>query len=254
MLYTVASDFHQNAAALDYIFDNFSDTQIVLLGDFFDTHGGQGMADAKTMATSLINHVNAAPIKPILLTGNHDNFIIGSAFMDDVEFQTWMMNGGKETLRQLGYHGAKSLHQVSDFLNTQYPDLLAVLKSGKYIVDEENILFVHAGVDWNTPDPIRDTNPDLATWIREGYLFDGPGSRKPHRNTIDKTIVSGHTPIQNFDRSKTDAWVMHHPLDKPGVNRYLIDGGSGSGATNAHVNILQFNELGQLTHQEAFGL
>lgn len=254
MLYTVASDFHQNAAALDYLFQKYSDTQIVLLGDFFDSHGSKNVADAKTMAASLVNNVTNAKIAPILVSGNHDDFIMGSAFMSVTDFETWMINGGKETLRQLGYHGSKSLSQVADFLNTHYPDVLAVLRSGKYIVDEPNILFVHAGLDWSVPDPIHQTDPDVATWIREGYLFESANSRRPHQNLINKTIVSGHTPIQNFDRTKNDAWTLHHPLDPKGVNRYLIDGGSGSGADNEHVNILQFNELGQLVHQEAFGL
>lgn len=255
MTYTVASDFHQNVAALDYIFENYADTQIVLLGDFFDTHDEKSVSDARDMADHLIQHWHAADVKPIIVTGNHDQFIIGSAFMDDLEFQTWMINGGKQTLRQLGYRGAKSLYQVSDFLNTRYPDLLAVLKSGRYIVDEPNIVFVHAGLDWDTADPIQDTAPDIATWIREGYLFESPEAHsRPHYNPTGKTIVSGHTPIQNFSRDKDDIWVMHHADDLPGVNRYLIDGGAGTGEPNAHVNIVQFDDYGRLISQEAFGL
>lgn len=254
MIYTVASDFHQNAKALEYLFQKYGDTQIVLLGDFFDSHGGTDVADAKTMVIALVDLVNQAKIKPILVSGNHDDFITGTACQQPFYFENWMANGGKITLRQLGYTGSKNISAVSYFLQTNYPDVLALLRSAHSIVDEENILFVHAGLDWSKPDPIHDTDAGVATWIREGYLFESESSRRPHRNSINKTIVSGHTPIQSFDRFKNNAWVMHHPLDPDGVNRYLIDGGSGSGMSNAHVNILQFNDLGQLIHEDQFGL
>ena len=255
MTYTVASDFHQNVAALDYIFENYADTQIVLLGDFFDTHDEKSVSDARDMADHLIQHWRAANVKPIIVTGNHDEFILATARGDNFMFQGWMANGGKKTLRQLGYHGAKNIHAVSEFLTQRWGGLLDVLRHGQPIVDDENIVFVHAGLNWDTADPIHQTSDDDAMWIREDYLFDHDDVHDgPHYNPTGKTIVSGHTPIQNFSRDKDDIWVMHHADDLPGVNRYLIDGGAGTGEPNAHVNIVQFDDHGRLIKQEAFGL
>lgn len=254
-IYTVASDFHQNVQALTYLFDHYSDTQIVLLGDFFDTHGGSDH-NANDMRHELVKLVDKAPIKPFIITGNHDDFIIGTSFYKSEQFDNWMLNGGKTTLRELGYRGSKNLYAVGDFLNEHCKGLLDTLKMGKYIINLEYITFVHAGLDWTVQDPIHETLPDIAMWIREPYLFQGRdeyGRLIAHENLVNKTIVSGHTPIFTIDHnSNKKIMTLHHPNDTAGINRYLIDGGSGSGVDSAHVNIVQFNDQGVLINEDKF--
>ena len=72
----------------------------------------------------------------------------------------------------------------------------------------------------------------------------------PHRNFTNKSIVSSHTPQQFFDKNETtythDIVTLHNINDPKSINRYVIDGGSNSGAPNQHVNIVQFDMQGNL--------
>ena len=266
--YTVASDFHQNAKALQYIFNNYENTQIVLLGDLFDTHGDSRMNDAKTMAETLINCYNHAPIKPLLIRGDHDDFIIGASENNSKTVKTWLYNNGRKTLRQLGYSDNEfKVNLISDFLNANYPELIKILKQSKLIINKPNILFVHGGLNWSKAHPITETTPQDAMWLREKYiyarwyyllhdytnlsfLFNHPS---PHRNTIGKTIVSGHTPTYLVDlASDGNIVTLHHKHDPKNINRYLIDGGSGHSFKIAHLNIAQFNDKGKLISQESY--
>ena len=247
--YVVASDFHQNAKALKYMFDRYPDDQIVLLGDFFDCIKND---DALTMAKTLVDCVTQAKTPPMLVVGNHDAFLYDTVmYHDPVALSDWLANGGVKTLREFGYRGAKSVTAISLFFKDNFADLLHVLSMGRYLINDPNIVFVHGGLNWSIPDPLQSL-PQEMMWLRESYLFDRLSGIGPHRNLLDKTIVSGHTPIQNFDRHKMSIWKLHHPDDIPNVNRYLIDGGSGSGADNAHVNIVIFDEKGTLISEEAF--
>lgn len=266
--YTIASDFHQNAAALKYLFEKYHDTQIVLLGDFFDTHGSTQMADAKTMAKTLVDCYQNAKIKPWLIRGDHDDFIIGTAACKHKSLSTWRLNNGKKTLKELGYHKKfNAINDVADFLNATYPELIAILKQSRFIIEKPNIIFVHGGLNWSKSDPISDTSHLDAMWLREKYIYGSMYNwlnnytsfasfwKHPpyHRNTTEKTIVSGHTPTFNIDSNADgNPLTLHNVRDPKNINRYLIDGGSSYRYSIAHVNIVQFNEQGQLINQEAY--
>ncbi|MFZ2967121.1 MAG: metallophosphoesterase [Leuconostoc falkenbergense] len=266
--YTIASDFHQNAAALKYLFEKYHDTQIILLGDFFDTHGSTQMADAKTMAETIVTCYQNAKIKPWLVRGDHDDFIVGTAAGKHKSLSTWRLNNGKKTLKELGYHGGfNSINNIADFLNTAYPELIAILKQSHFIIAKPNIIFVHGGLNWSKSDPISDTSHSDAMWLREKYIYGSIYNwlnsytsfasfwKHPpyHRNTTEKTIVSGHTPTFNIDSNADgNPLTLHNARDPKNINRYLIDGGSSYRYSIAHVNIVQFNEQGQLINQEAY--
>lgn len=259
MEYYVVSDLHQNVNALKRLFRQApSSAQIVLLGDFFDHFVGAETTNAKEFAQTLLQLVASRDIKPIVLRGNHDNFIIGTANHNREAFEDWLANGGRNTLQELGFYHSVSSYQalfsVALFLHNQYADLLQFLNDSQIIVNEQNILFVHAGLDWSRPEPIHQTSEEFATWVREDYLFEGRdefGRLIAHRNLINKTIVTGHTPISSIDHLPNNRILkLHHPDDLENVNRYLIDGASGSGQKSAHVNLTVFDSTGRLIHEE----
>lgn len=257
--YYVVSDLHQNTATLKRLFKQPPcSAQIVMLGDFLDHYVGAETTNAKEFVQTLLYLVASRDIKPIIIRGNHDDFVIKTINHDRQAFEDWMANGGRNTLQELGFYHSVSSYQalwsVAQFLQNQYPELLQFLNDSKIIVNEQKGYFVHAGLDWSKSDPIHETSEEFATWVREDYLFQGRdeyGRLIPHRNLINKTIVSGHTPIPSIDHFKNDRVLkLHHPDDPVGINRYLIDGASGSGTKSAHVNLTVFDSSGKLIHEE----
>lgn len=232
MLTIFASDFHENATALDQILRHYRSEQLVLLGDYFDSRQGQTKQMA-TMLTDLMEGRYQLTHEPLLVRGNHDDFILGTIDGDELAYQTWLFNGGTQTLRHLGYrHSFAQQHQVSDFLTTNYAQVVAFLRQSQYLIETDEFIAVHGGLDWSLDDPRQTPDTDM-TWLRDEYLGDLPA--QPHPNLLNKVIVSGHTPVQNFQNS---ADIMTLQADAQDVPRYLIDGGSNSGAPTGRVNVL----------------
>lgn len=231
MLTIFASDFHENASALDQILRRYRSEQLVLLGDYFDSRQGQTKQMA-TVLTDLMHGDYQLTHEPMLVRGNHDDFILGTIDGNELAYQTWLFNGGKQTLRHLGYHHSFTQRRVSDFLTTHYAPVVAFLRQSQYLIETDEFIAVHGGLDWSLDDPRQTPDADK-TWLREEYLGDLPA--QPHPNLLNKVIVSGHTPVQNFQDS---ADIMTLQADAQDVPRYLIDGGSNSGAPTGRVNVL----------------
>lgn len=253
--YTVAGDFHGNAHALETILKQYKNTQIVLLGDFFDSNNpyepekSDNLAMAKVL-TKLQTNQYDLPIKPIIIRGNHDEFMRQTSLGDDFALQTWLINGGSRTLKELQYK--QSLHDtehIRQFLNSKYAQVMNLFDNALLSYETDDIIFVHAGLNWDVSDPVNDTDDNTKMWIRDEYYYEADGIT-PHRNFTNKSIVSGHTPQQFFDKNETtythDIVTLHNINDPKGINRYVIDGGSNSGAPNQHVNIVQFDMQGNL--------
>jgi hypothetical protein len=233
--YIFAGDFHENATAIDTILRQYQNDQLVLLGDYFDSRHG----DAKGMAqvlTKLSRGEYSLAFDPMFVRGNHDALLLGTIDNDYLDYKTWLANGGKSTLRQLGYRQSFSQQgHIRDFLLTNYPDVIDLLRQSVYSVETDDFIAVHAGLDWNLPNP-RQTPPDDMMWLRDEYLGDLPDNPRP--NLLHKIIVSGHTPVQNF---QSNADIMTLQADAQDTPRYLIDGGSKSGAHNGRVNVLELH-------------
>lgn len=239
MNYVFAGDFHENAAALEYILVNYSDEQIILLGDFFDSYHGDASGMARVLSKLYHNEYKLA-YEPIIILGNHDEFILGTANRSVLDYQTWMINGGRKTLKHLGYKGStNSLEKVARFLNNQLADVINLLEKGTYMYETDKTIAVHGGIDWELDDP-RDTPDDEKVWLRDEYLGELPDN--PHPNDLGKVIVSGHTPVQNYQDGASIIKMKANEYEEP---RYLIDGGSKSGNINGRVNILILDEEGK---------
>lgn len=246
-LYAFAGDFHEDAEALDKFLVAHKEDQIVLLGDFFDSYGGdtQGML---TVLEGLLKGDYNLNYEPVVIRGNHDDFIIQTANRDSFAFDTWMINGGKKTLRNMGYKGSvHNLEHVARFLNSDMAWLMNFLDKTVYSWETDNIYAVHGGLDWELVDP-RDTPNDEKTWARDYYLGDLTHN-KPHHNDLGKVIVSGHTPVQNYTTG--DISIIEMKADENDVPRYLIDGGAKSGA-EGHVLELVLDEAGKVVARSKY--
>lgn len=239
MNYVIASDFHEDASALEYILVNYSTDQIVLLGDFFDSYHGDASGMAKVISKLYRNEYKLA-YEPIVVRGNHDEFLLGTANRDVLDYQVWMLNGGKKTLKHLGYKGStNSLEKVARFINSELADVVNFLEKAKYMYENDVLIVVHGGLDWELDDP-RNTPDADKVWMRDEYLGELPDN--PHPNDLGKVIISGHTPVQNYQNGASIIRMQASEYDVP---RYLIDGGSNSGASNGRVNILILDTEGK---------
>jgi serine/threonine protein phosphatase 1 len=94
----------------------------------------------------------------------------------DIEYM-WRMNGGERTLNSFHAAIVKDIPEVYlQFIDDMHICLIL-----------EDYILVHAGLNFNSPDPLEDESPMV--WIRDWY-------GDIDRNWLgEKVIVHGHTPI-----------------------------------------------------------
>lgn len=122
-----------------------------------------------------------------LLKGNHEDMIF-----DSIDLENWT-NGEPETLSSFGIKHLKNLKStyINWFSNLKYYD------------EKENIIFVHAGLNFNFENPLEDKKSMM--WIQNWY------SSIDYNWLSNKAIIHGHAPIKRkqiekmlleFDTSK----------------------------------------------------
>ena len=168
--------------------------KIYCLGDYIDRG-----PDSKSVV-DLILSLRENRYNIHTLRGNHEQM-----FMDSVrgfsDLVLWMSNGGESTLR--------SFNIISfDELSPHYQRFF---KHTKYYIRKENVIFVHAGIDWSVKNPLKDKYSML--WRRE--LFNS-------EPTDGIRIIHGHTPISlnSIRRSLTSRYIN---IDNGCVYKYYED-------------------------------
>ncbi|KRM10568.1 metallophosphoesterase [Paucilactobacillus suebicus] len=252
MNYTFIGDVHSAADDLVAVLDDdtIQSSKIVFLGDYIDGVS-ERYVDGNTIPMLLeplrvldiiMDRVNQCG--DVALLGNHDNFWVQTANFDEIEYQTWKLNGGVLTWRNLGIHST-NLAGVANALNDQQLGIYTKFLAQLPIVWEANQLFaVHAGVRWGKGLGQQAKNDLL--WIRNDYFFDGEASSDNwHHNDLGKVIVSGHTPVQFLN----GIGFIKMQADKNDVPRYLIDAGSRSGAENGGIFALTLDEVGNVVQK-----
>lgn len=178
-------DVHGEADCLEQLwakiaFDDAHDL-LVFLGDYID----RGPAPVRTLQfvqrqTEKYRNVHA-------LMGNHEAMML--SYMDAYglgctllgQFDLWLANGGKITRKQLAALPAAEAKALTEFVR-QRPI------SFRTTHEEEEILFVHAGVN-----PAAEDSREDMLWIREAFFMGYYG---------DTVVVVGHTPTQMLRRDR----------------------------------------------------
>ena len=178
-------DVHGEADCLEQLwtriaFDDAHDL-LVFLGDYID----RGPAPVRTLQfvqrqTEKYRNVHA-------LMGNHeammlsyvDAYGLGCTLLG--QFDLWLANGGKITRKQLAALPAAEAKALTEFVR-QRPI------SFRTAHEEEEILFVHAGVN-----PAAEDSREDMLWIREEFFMGYYG---------DTVVVVGHTPTQMLRRDR----------------------------------------------------
>lgn len=148
---------------------------LFLLGDCIDRG-----PDSKGVLDYLLRLIRERDYDIRTLMGNHEELCLDAAGGDPLARNIWYGNGGGETLQSLGVERPEDIPK-------KYLDFMAAMP---LILTEPDYVFVHAGLDFTSIDPVRESSPQVMLWAR-------PGRVQP-KNIAGRTLVCGHTKTPLF--------------------------------------------------------
>ncbi|WP_307433480.1 metallophosphoesterase family protein [Bacillus sp. V2I10] len=197
---------------LELIKYNPASDQLILLGDYLD----RGPMSKETLC-KVISLVDEGAIA---LRGNHDQMFYDWIQMDnernDLHF---FINGGYATItsyvghgwfKEIGYDN-KLVKKAKRHIQDHYQTHLEFIEKLPYFYENEDYIFVHAGINPNLKNWKMTDEKDFM-WIRDQFLFND--------HTHNHTIVHGHTPNTLIHKSN-DIYI--------GNNKIGIDGSCAYG-------------------------
>ena len=223
----VVSDIHGNGHLLKRLLNELSfssNDALFLLGDFIER--GTNSLETVRYAMSLCKAGNA-----FALQGNcdtlWDDLTRGLYCMDINAYIDWRRNSLlADMCAELGLdRKLMGARKVSDELNRTYGDVFDWLRALPHIIETENLVFVHAGIDEGD---IAAQNAERCV-KREAFLEEDV--------CFDKTVICGHMPLCNYFHITGDR-LCYRPLLDRLKNIVAIDGGNAvkrSGQLNAFV-------------------
>lgn len=177
----VVPDIHGCSNTLKQLIeDNIQLTKedsVFFLGDFIDRG-----PDSKSVIDYIMSLENQG-FNIQYLIGNHEYYCMNAYELDQHRFLTkssihkeWERYGGKKTLHSFG---AKRPRDID-------PMYIDWMKKGKYFIELEDFILVHAGMNFNIQNPFDDTTSML--WVRDF---------KVNKSKIGgKKIIHGHVPVE----------------------------------------------------------
>lgn len=168
----VVGDIHGCSVTLRSLIENKIQPgradKLIFVGDYVDRG-----PDSKGVISYLME-LRLMGYNLVMLKGNHEDMMLRSVH-DTKLRKDWFYNGGMPTLRSFGVREAKEVPY----------HFLEFLEALDYYHAMDDFLIVHAGLNFDIPDPLADLEGML--WIRNTFvLSDKIGNR---------TMVHGHTPV-----------------------------------------------------------
>ncbi|MBK3496206.1 serine/threonine protein phosphatase [Viridibacillus sp. YIM B01967] len=192
-----------------------NEDRLFLLGDYID----RGPDSSSVLDFVMELQQNGA----IVLTGNHEH-LMEKAFTEQTEkaWKHWtQLCGGKETLQSYGFSeekiqgtGEKENFTAPQLLSAKLDEHLAFIKTLHTYIEEENYIFVHAGVDSQLP--LNENDLDTLIWIRDEFHNGYNG---------EKTVVFGHTPTPNLHQMEHNYNVYFGENNLIGIDGGAVYGG-----------------------------
>jgi serine/threonine protein phosphatase 1 len=161
--------------------------RLYLLGDYID----RGPDSRGVLDIILQLQESGYDVRPV--RGNHDDMLLQTVngYHDDYSW-CWMKGWGTETLKSFGVTNPEEL-----------PDrYLQLLEQMPYVWVEKELVFVHAGLNMDTADPLKDSSPLSMTWEGTEYVdSEKLGGRK---------LVTGHNarPLPEIEMSLKSNHIM----------------------------------------------
>ena len=212
--------------------DKYPEGKLIFGGDYID--GNPYSRETIEYVRSLTERGEA-----FALLGNHESLFLNALFSNNPsDPYLWIKNAGGSTLNSF-YRRELSMKDMANYkgwrndLLSKHSDLIGWMKRLPTTLEEDGIVFVHAGFDLSLKNPIDETSDDDRIWIRDDYLYTH-GTKTFSHNPLDMTIVTGHTPTLFLDNSYIGDTLLkvdsHCPVvkvkyegEKP---RLFCDGGS----------------------------
>ena len=170
------SDIHGCAKTFEALLEQIAltkDDTLYLLGDLIDRGPGSKEVVDKVL------QLQADGYKVECLLGNHEWLLLNAPY-DDSRLINWLSrNGGAITLQSYGI-------QEDDFLSALPTDHAKFYRNLQYIIELEDYILVHAGLNFRDEDPLSDYTAML--WIRDWQ------KSMDTQVTGGRKIVHGHTP------------------------------------------------------------
>lgn len=142
---------------------NKNTDRLVFLGDYID----RGNNSQKVI--EYIRKLQKENKNVIALRGNHEQMLID--YYND-KSENWLFNGCSETIKS--YKNNKQ----------QFYDDMEWMKSLPLYFNDENFVYVHAGI--SASKPITEQNDWYLLWVRESFIYSA--------EHFDKRVIFGHTP------------------------------------------------------------
>lgn len=187
----VIGDVHGCAATLRHLVDEQLQVtvgdRIYLLGDLVDRGpDSKGVLD-------FIFELRERGLSVVSVRGNHEQMLLESSGLHP-QLGLWIANGGFPTLESFQADGAGDIpSRYRDFLDS-FPHYILL----------DDFVIVHAGLNFDCPDPFSDT--DFMLWSRSPFV--------DPRRIGGRRLICGHTPVT---RSQLEASL--------GSSRIMLDNG-----------------------------
>lgn len=180
--------------------------QLILLGDYVDR--GPNSKEVVEKVFELSSYENV-----IVLMGNHDQRLVNLIENRSPEIRDMFFRyGGSVTLKSYCPHAEHlSFDDCLDFIQKNYAHHIKFLKSLPYYYENDQFIFVHAGLDPKYPN-WKDQPLENFLTMREKFLNT--------ETSVDKIVIFGHT-MTNKIHGSDNVWFSK---DKIG-----IDGGCALG-------------------------
>ena len=178
----VIPDIHGCVNTLKQLIENgiqpSKEDKLYFLGDYIDRGpDGKGVID-------YIMSLQESGYKVDYLIGNHEYYCMNSFEKDQHRFlfksniqKEWERYGAKATLASFGVRHPRDID----------PKYIEWMKKGKYFIELDKFILVHAGMNFNIQDPFDDTMSML--WVRDFKVDTSKiGGKK---------IIHGHVPVEH---------------------------------------------------------
>lgn len=207
----VVGDVHGEAKQLEALINRIplqDNDQLIFVGDYIDRG-----SDSKAVIDYLVK-LNKE-FRTIFLKGNHEDFLLASLLPDykasyhynNQPFETWIFNGGAETLASYDVIGITAGGvwdlQIPNSHKKFYQDL-------KIWHEDDDCYYVHAGLQNKIPEQ---TDAYVLLWHRYSL---------PGEYTLSKKLYYGHTPHKSGVQIYTN---------EPYGKMYDVDTGGGKGGS-----------------------
>lgn len=191
---------------------NPDNEQLIFLGDLIDR--GDRSREVVQLAMKLNRDYGA-----MIIGGNHESMFLEWLDAPSAHTNFYYTAGGEQTLASFYDQQTVDMllpEMLAEQLKQDYSEEIDFLRTLPDYMDEENYLFVHAGV-----------NLDLKDWKNSGsQMF--RTIREPFHHGVNKTgktIIFGHTPTRRIHPDKRDDIWVSPCKTKIGIDGAAVYGG-----------------------------